>query len=94
MPKHDEAMDPYIPDPAVALCETFFFGASLLLDTLPCVTETEDSRSVHGIVCFLDHFHAVSIRTSRLRLPILTRTWMLGAEGRTVAEDILCWSCP
>ena len=66
MPDYDAVMGALVPPLAAELCETFFFGASLLIDALPCITETGDSRAVHGIVCLLYFFHAVSIRASCL----------------------------
>ena len=35
MPNNSVAMNPYVPPVASELCETFFFGASPLLDALP-----------------------------------------------------------
>ena len=77
--------DPYIPIDTVApplvaeLCDTFFFGVPLFLDTLTCVLDAGDSRAVHGIFCILGLYHVVSIRATCLRFPILTRTQ--GAKG-------------
>ena len=85
MSSHNIVMDPIVPPLAAHLCETFFFGASLLLDTPRRITEDEDSRGVHGFVCLLDLFHVVSIRASRLQLQILTR--MLGAKGYPVVQE-------
>ena len=86
MPNHNMVIDTLVPPLAAELSETFFFGMSLL-DTLTR-TETGDSRGVHGIVCLFDIFHAVSIRTSCLLFPILTR--VQGAKGCQIAQEMLC----
>ena len=92
MPDHYPAIDIVAPSLTTELGETFFFGASLHPDALPCVIEIGGSRGVLGIVCLFNLCHAVSIRASRLRFPILTRAQ--GAKGRPTAQETLCWSCP
>ena len=92
MPNGKVSMEPFVPPLAVELCETFLFGASLLLDTLLVSPRQGIPRGVLSFVCLLDFSLAVSIRTSRLWCPILTRT--LGAKGCPIAQQMLCWSCP
>jgi hypothetical protein len=92
MPSYNVAMDPVVPPLAADLVETFFFGASLFLDTSPRVAETSVSRGVLVIVCLLDLFHAVGIRASCLLFPIFTI--VQGEKGCPIAQEMLCWSCP